>query len=79
MYSPLGKTFKKQIKTIEKKEERQINGTRKHRKQLTEINVPDENDDFDIFDIEKYSLIFWRQEEISSKGKIKKNRGFKWQ
>ena len=32
----------------------------------------DENDDFDIFDIEKYSLIFWRQEEISNKGKIKK-------
>ena len=47
-YSPLGKEFKKQRKTIEDQDKKQINAIEDHRKQFLESNELTKKDDFNI-------------------------------
>ena len=52
-YSPLGKTFKKQIKTIESQGQKQIKALTKHKKQLIASN---KNKRYDYDDVNQELL-----------------------
>ena len=60
-YSPLGKAFDKQIKTIENQDEKQIKAIEEPGKQLVESNVIIKKHDYDT---EKDSSSISRQKEI---------------
>ena len=49
-YSPLGKAFEKQIKTIEYQGEKQIKALEEHGKQLVEANALVKRNDYDTVD-----------------------------
>ena len=53
-YSLLGKTFKKEVKTIKNQGEKQIKATEEHRKQLSKSNVFAKKYDYNTEKISQY-------------------------